>query len=245
MVASVDAIAAHVAERGFAIERGFLDDPEVVAWSREAMASFRGGEFRRAGVGRGARRKVSAEVREDYVRWLDSPGATPSEKRYFELMETLRLTLNRELALGLFALEAHLALYPVGARYRCHLDRFRDEDNRVISVSLYLSSDWGAEDGGALRLYLGEPESEPCEDVLPTGGTLVCFLSGKFHHEVLPSRRERLSVTGWFTCAADSMTTLSVVDAGSSTFTPPVCVWMNTWTPLAWAADHTGSKSRE
>ena len=107
--------------------------------------------------------------------------------------------MNRELALGLFALEAHLALYPVGARYGCHLDRFQDDDHRVISVSLYLNSDWGAEDGGALRLYLGEPESEPYEDVLPTAGTLVCFLSGKFHHEVLPSRRERLSVTGWFT----------------------------------------------
>jgi SM-20-related protein len=35
--------------------------------------------------------------------------------------------------------------------------------------------------------------------VLPEGGTLVCFLSDRFHHEVLPARRERLSVTGWFT----------------------------------------------
>ena len=41
------------------------------------------------------------------------------------------------------------------------------------------------------------------------------------------------------------MTTLSVVDAGSLTFTPPVWVWMNMCTPLACAASHTGSKSRE
>ena len=41
------------------------------------------------------------------------------------------------------------------------------------------------------------------------------------------------------------MTTLSVVDVGSLTLMPPVCVWMNTCTPLAWAAAHTGSKSRE
>jgi SM-20-related protein len=114
-------------------------------------------------------------------------------------METLRLTLNRELSLGLFALESHLALYPPGARYRCHLDRFRDQDNRTLSVSLYLNPDWRAEDGGVLRLYLEDPESEPYEDVIPAGGVLVCFLSGRFHHEVLPSRRERLSVTGWFT----------------------------------------------
>jgi SM-20-related protein len=51
----------------------------------------------------------------------------------------------------------------------------------------------------ALRLYLGEPEAEPYEDVLPLGGTLVAFLSARFHHEVLPFSRERLSVTGWFT----------------------------------------------
>ena len=35
-------------------------------------------------------------------------------------------------------------------------------------------------------------------DVLPEGGTLVCFLSQRFWHEVLPARRERLSLTGWF-----------------------------------------------
>ena len=34
---------------------------------------------------------------------------------------------------------------------------------------------------------------------MPEGGTLVCFLSDRFHHEVLPARRERLSITGWFT----------------------------------------------
>jgi SM-20-related protein len=50
-----------------------------------------------------------------------------------------------------------------------------------------------------LRLYLGDPESEPFEEVLPIGGTLVCFLSDRFHHEVLPARRERLAATGWFT----------------------------------------------
>ena len=35
-------------------------------------------------------------------------------------------------------------------------------------------------------------------DVQPLGGTLVCFLAERFEHEVLPARRERLSVTGWF-----------------------------------------------
>ncbi|MCO6705038.1 2OG-Fe(II) oxygenase, partial [Streptomyces sp. CHB9.2] len=36
------------------------------------------------------------------------------------------------------------------------------------------------------------------QDVLPLGGSLVCFLSGQLPHEVLPATRERLSLTGWF-----------------------------------------------
>lgn len=36
------------------------------------------------------------------------------------------------------------------------------------------------------------------QDLLPLAGRLVCFLSGDFPHEVLPARRERLSITGWF-----------------------------------------------
>jgi SM-20-related protein len=34
--------------------------------------------------------------------------------------------------------------------------------------------------------------------VSPCAPTLVAFLSERFEHEVLPARRERLSLTGWF-----------------------------------------------
>jgi SM-20-related protein len=199
MASDLEILSSRIAEHGWAVQQRFLDRREVELWSHEARVSFRDGEFRRAGIGRGDGHRIHPEVREDHVRWLDPPGATPSERRYFELMELLRQTLNRELTLGLFGFEAHLALYPPWARYRCHLDQFQDEENRIVSVSLYLNPDWRPEDDGALRLYLDEPESEPFEDVLPTGGTLVCFLSERFQHEVLPSRRERLSATGWFT----------------------------------------------
>jgi SM-20-related protein len=36
-------------------------------------------------------------------------------------------------------------------------------------------------------------------DVAPIGGTFVTFLSAEYEHEVLPARRERASLTGWFT----------------------------------------------
>lgn len=199
MAPGLGTLCPRIAEHGWAVQPEFLDEREVAAWSREALTSFRDGEFRLAGVGRGEGHRIRPEVREDYIKWLDPPGETSCEKHYFELMELLRRTLNRELTLGLFGFEAHLALYPPGARYRCHLDQFQDQGDRVLSTSLYLNPDWVPGDEGALRLYLGEPESKPFEDVLPPGGTLVCFLSERFHHEVLPARRERLSATGWFT----------------------------------------------
>ena len=32
----------------------------------------------------------------------------------------------------------------------------------------------------------------------PAGGTLVAFLSDRVEHEVLPARRDRIAVSGWF-----------------------------------------------
>ena len=65
---------------------------------------------------------------------------------------------------------------------------------RVVSCVLYLNDGWKASDGGALRIYCDDDVRE----VMPVGGTLVCFLSERFEHEVLPATRERLSITGWF-----------------------------------------------
>ena len=113
-------------------------------------------------------------------------------------MDELRIDLNRALLLGLEDLEAHYALYPAGARYARHRDRFHDDDARVLSSVLYLNPDWRANDGGALRLHLGADAQNPHMDIYPTLGTLVLFLSAELEHEVLPASRERLSIAGWF-----------------------------------------------
>jgi len=69
------------------------------------------------------------------------------------------------------------------------------ETRRMVSAVIYLNEAWLPEDGGQLRMYLGD---ERVHDVQPTGGCLVVFLSGEVPHEVLPAQRERLSLTGWF-----------------------------------------------
>lgn len=185
-------IADGVAESGFAVCERFVSDRRVAELAAEALELWRGGAFAPAGVGRNAERRD--EERGDHILWLDAEVASAAQLELLERLEVLRLALNRELTLGLFDFEAHFALYPPGSAYRRHFDRFRHDPARTVSVVLYLNRGWRAEDGGALRLYEGEEH----RDILPEGGTLVAFLSDRFEHEVLRTRRERLAVSGWF-----------------------------------------------
>jgi len=122
-------------------------------------------------------------------------GDAPICDTYMGVMDGLRLAMNRSLFLGLEDFESHFAMYPPGAFYLKHVDRFRDDDRRMVSAVIYLNDAWLPEHGGQLRMYLkGGVEY----DVVPTGGCLVVFLSGEVPHEVLPATRERLSLTGWF-----------------------------------------------
>lgn len=90
-------------------------------------------------------------------------------------------------------------MYPPGAFYKAHLDRHRETMDRVVTVILYLNEDWTPGDGGELKLWTTPGLREGQKVTLePRLGTLVIFLVGDHWHEVLPARRERKSLTGWF-----------------------------------------------
>jgi SM-20-related protein len=197
LIAAIDRICAAIADEGCAIEADFLPQASVAALADEAHARDAAGEFHAAGVGRGAARVQRSDVRGDRILWLDPSLASSAQRPFWQALDTLRLALNETLLLGLFSFEGHYALYPPGACYRRHRDQFRgagSSDIRVISCAMYLNENWALADGGALRIYDGER----VRDVLPVAGTLVCFLSDRFEHEVLPATRERLALTGWF-----------------------------------------------
>ncbi|MFO1303905.1 MAG: 2OG-Fe(II) oxygenase [Burkholderiales bacterium] len=194
MRAPSDALIDALAAQGFSIAREALPDPVVRGLRDRARALDAAGGFAAAGVGRGDARLARRDIRGDRIAWLPDASADPAEHKALAWLDALRLRCNRELMLGLEALEAHYAIYPPGTRYARHRDRFRDDDARVLSCIVYLNEDWTADDGGALRLYAGEETVE----VLPEGGTVVVFLAADFEHEVLPARRERLALTGWF-----------------------------------------------
>lgn len=188
-------VAEALASRGWCAAPGFLDPQETARLARECLNRWRGGEFRHARIGHGRTLQLRPEIRNDHVNWLNPAHPSRAQRRYFEALERLRLAINGRLYLGLFEFEGHFTVYPPGASYQRHLDQFAGVRQRAVSCILYLNEGWQAVDGGALRLYL---EGDRTEDVLPTGGTLVSFLSDRFEHEVLPARRERLSITGWF-----------------------------------------------
>ena len=192
-----DAVQA-LAGKGWCALPGFLSEDLTRQLAEDARVFYESGQFHPAATGQGAQREVRAGLRDDAIAWLGEIPDSPAQREYLARMEDLRLAANRELQLGLFDLEAHFARYPAGARYQKHLDVFRQDSRRALSVICYLNPDWRETDGGQLRIYLGENGDGPCADIRPEGGTLACFLSHRFVHEVLPATRQRLSLTGWF-----------------------------------------------
>jgi SM-20-related protein len=193
--ASVAPVCAAMVAETCAVVPDFLPAAAVTALAAEANRRDAAGEFRPARIGRGRDRIERADIRGDRTLWLDEQSPAPAERPLWQALERLRVALNETTFLGLSAFEGHYALYPPGAFYRRHRDCFRNDDARMLSCVLYLNDAWTAADRGALRIYLSP--TDVC-DVLPVGGTLVCFLSDRYEHEVLPATRERLAITGWF-----------------------------------------------
>lgn len=151
------------------------------------------GRLHPAAIGRGPARQHDAAVRGDRTRWLQD--GDPADELALGPLRALRAALARELRLPLAAEEAHYAVYPPGARYARHRDRFRDDDARLLSAVCYLNADWSDADGGALRLY--PEDGAPACDIAPRGGRLVVLRAERIEHEVLPARRERRSIAAW------------------------------------------------
>ena len=191
--ASTERLAAALAGSGYALEPAFLSPDGVAALVGAMRTRDAAGEFHEAGIGVGSARIVRPDVRGDRICWLDGPGA-PAEKPVLESLDELGRDLNRKLMLGLQSLDTHYATYAPGRRYVRHLDRSPRGIERVVTIVLYLNADWGADDGG--ELVISTPRGEVV--VAPRGGTLVAFMSARFEHEVRAARRERLSITGWY-----------------------------------------------
>lgn len=183
-------LADQLAANGWATSRD-LFPPHVLtqlhsAWTKEEAL----GRFREAGIGSG---RVDQTVRGDRIAWLDPACDDERVRAYATTMTRLSQTLSRALLISLNGWEAHFATYPPGSFYQRHRDQHATSDARKLSTVLYLNDNWQPDDGGELVLYTAAGP----QVILPEAGLFVCFLSSDLEHEVLPTRRERRSITGW------------------------------------------------
>jgi len=188
-----NAIADGLAEEGYAVVDQFLSTSEVDAILD--LNTFKDGlsQFKKAGIGKNQQLQINESIRGDYIQWLDRTTAPSPVQVYLDRLNDLTLFLNRSLYLSLKDYEVHMTIYPAGSFYKRHLDQFKKDDHRKLSVICYLNHDWKEEQGGQLRIYL--PDGS--KDFLPVAGRLICFRSDQLEHEVLVAHRERLSLTGW------------------------------------------------
>ena len=188
---SFSIIADALIEKGFCVQPNALPAHLATTLADHAV-SMSSEQYHRAGIGRAHQHMTNRFVRSDEVCWIE--GESNAGQQWLDWTEKLRVYLNRRLFLGLFSFESHFAHYPPGAFYKRHVDAFKGESNRILTVVTYLNSGWMPNDGGEMVLYT---ETDSIK-VTPALGTLAIFLSEEFPHEVLPTHRDRYSIAGWY-----------------------------------------------
>ncbi|WP_296704169.1 2OG-Fe(II) oxygenase [Algoriphagus sp.] len=191
-------IANEIYEKSYAIIDDFISDKLRSSLLKEQSDLLEAGKFRLAAVGKGEKKQIKTEIRNDQVLWMNPDELSHYEAIYWEEINKIRMALNRRCYLGLKSFEGHFARYPIGSFYIRHIDQFQQVLYRLVTVIIYLNDSWTTEDEGMLRMYLPQEDgTEKIMDVLPKGGRLVVFMSGEIPHEVLPTKKERISITGW------------------------------------------------
>ena len=142
-------------------------------------------------------KKIISEIRNDQIFWLDekTDSKTPAEEKILHNLQALQSELKTNLRVFLDSFECHYAFYDKGHFYKKHRDTTSHNNKRIFSFVIYLNPNWQPEDGGQLVGY--QADGEVSFEIRPELGHLLLFRSD-LEHEVKPTTRERLSLTGWF-----------------------------------------------
>ncbi len=220
-----DVLFQSLEERGWAVSDRIVPPSLAQALRNHAHQLWQQGFFKPASIGRQAKLASDPDIRGDAICWMDDDSPPPPCAEFLAWADGLRQELNRHFFLSLRGQEFHFARYEPGRGYARHMDQHGGTSARKVSLVLYLNDDWQAEDGGELCLYgpetgdgeRGRKAPAPAGDdlrpgsgpplkagptlqarILPESGRLALFLSDRVPHEVLPARRVRWSLTGWF-----------------------------------------------
>ena len=186
-----ETITQNLVDYGYIIINDALDTSLVKNLQDLALQNQ---SYKQAGISSTTKLHLDDTKRRDKTKWLDED--TAAQSRYLHIMQELQNYLNHSLYLGLTYYESHFALYESDDFYEKHLDSFSKSKNRIVTSVYYLNETWEQEDGGELIIY--NKENKHIKTVSPKSDTLVLFLSEKFPHEVLISKKKRYSIAGWF-----------------------------------------------
>ncbi len=198
-------MAETLSSKGFVVIDNFFEDWKIL--KQEADELLQKNAFRPAQIGQGNALQQDITQRGDNIVWLENANLSPTQKAFFDKIDTLQSFLNQTFFWGTNDVELHFALYQEGMFYQKHLDNFKGKNARRLSFILYLNEYWKEGDGGELRIFLPNEIQENQEnelnntpnfiDVAPLAGRLACFVSAEIWHEVLPTNTQRYSLTGW------------------------------------------------
>ncbi|MFC4699051.1 2OG-Fe(II) oxygenase [Glaciecola siphonariae] len=189
-----ECIAQDILHQGFSVQKKALPLPlaDILHYHLTNMPD---NKFSDAAIGRQLAQQQNTSIRSDEIAWIN--GDSPAGTQWLKFTSELQIYLNRRLFLGLFSFESHFAHYAPGRFYKRHVDAFKGEANRVLSLVTYLNKDWNDADGGELVIYQNDKDKSGIT-VYPEYGTLTFFLSEQYPHEVKPAKRDRYSIAGWF-----------------------------------------------
>ncbi|MBL7471317.1 2OG-Fe(II) oxygenase [Robertkochia sediminum] len=183
----------------YSISDHFFNDQAVTLLRDSLLEKYEDDKFRKSAIGDHFNEQVIKSVRGDFIHWIPEGQAGPAEQIFFDRIGELITYLNRTCFMGILEREFHYAVYPKGTFYLRHLDTFRNDDRRKLSIVCYLNDDsWDPANGGELTLYLPGEDGEVAMDIYPLPGRVVIFESQVLEHEVKPVKAgERYSITGW------------------------------------------------
>ncbi|WP_269914551.1 2OG-Fe(II) oxygenase [Acinetobacter sp. HY1485] len=182
---NIERIINQLDEFGFYILDAAYSTEYLNAVRLECMSHLE--SFRQAAIQNG----VVSNIRSDHILWLDDTLCIAQQ--HTQCLMALAQQLNRVFFLGIKDIEAHFACYNAGEFYALHRDNPQEKNGRIVSSVFYLHEAWQNDFGGELRL---QDKQGHWHIVQPMPNRIVIFQSNLLH-EVLLSKQQRLSITGW------------------------------------------------
>ena len=177
------------------IAEDFLSPALATHLKEDLLTLFAQELLQNAGTGNDLLISHDKQVRGDKTYWLDRKHNNEHENDFFDLMDKFVSYLNTTCYTGITGYEFHYALYPIGSFYKKHFDQFKNNTGRQFSMIMYLNVDWQPVDGGELSIHQNGIQ----QNISPQNGKSVFFKSSELEHEVLPTTKARMSITGWLT----------------------------------------------